>query len=41
MASRYAGKEDPRLESEIDEQIRDLVNLIDRKYVCTAEEPGR
>ncbi len=41
MASRYAGKENPRLESGIDKRIRDLVNFIDRKYVCTAEEPGR
>ena len=41
MASGYAGKENPGLESEIDERIRDLVNLIDRKYVCTAKEPGR
>ena len=41
MASGYAGKENPGLESEIDERIRDLMNLIDCKYICTDQEPGR
>lgn len=40
MAAGYAGKENLRLESEIDERIRDLINLIERKYICTKEEPG-
>ena len=41
MAAGYAGKENPRSESEIDERIRDLINLIERKYICTDREPGR
>ena len=41
MASGYAGKENPGLESEIDERIHDLIDLIDRKYICTDQEPGR
>ncbi len=41
MASGYAGKENPGLESEIDERIRDLVNLVDRKYIYTTGESGR
>ena len=41
MASGYAGKENPGLESEIDGRIRDLINLIDCKYICTDQEPGR
>ena len=41
MAAGYAGKENPRLECEIDERIHDLISLIERKYVCTHEEPGR
>ena len=41
MAAGYAGKENPHLESEIDERIHDLISLIERKYVCTEEEPGR
>ena len=40
MAAGYAGKENPRLENEIDERIRDLISLIERKYICTNEEPG-
>ena len=41
MAAGYAGKENPRLEYEIDERIHDLISLIERKYVCTHEEVGR
>ncbi len=41
MAAGYAGKENPRLESEIDERMHDLISLIERKYVCTDEEPGK
>ena len=41
MAAGYAGKENPGLEDEIDERIRDLVSLIERKYICTAREPGK
>ena len=40
MAAGYAGKENPRLESEIDERIGDLISLIERKYICTDKEPG-
>lgn len=35
MVAGYAGKENLRLESEIDERIHDLISLIERKYVCT------
>jgi hypothetical protein len=35
MAAEYAGKENPILEQSIDNQLQDLVNLIDRKYVST------
>ena len=41
MAAGYAGKENPGLESDIDERIRDLINLIERKYICTEKEPGK
>lgn len=41
MAAGYAGKENPRLESDIDERVHDLIDLIERKYICTDEEPGR
>ena len=41
MAAGYAGKENPLMESEIDERIRDLINLIERKYICTDKEPGK
>ena len=41
MAAAYAGKENPRLESDIDERIRDLISLIERKYIYTDEEPAR
>ena len=41
MAAGYAGKENPRLESEIDEHISAFISLVERKYVCTDEEPGR
>lgn len=41
LAAGYAGKDNPRFEAEIDERIQDLMNLIERKYVCTKEEPGR
>ena len=40
MAAGYAGKENPRLEDDIDERVRDLINLIERKYVCTEKAPG-
>lgn len=40
MAAGYAGKENPRLENDIDERIRDLIRLIERKYICTEKEPG-
>ncbi|KIX07159.1 uncharacterized protein Z518_01812 [Rhinocladiella mackenziei CBS 650.93] len=33
MAAGYSGKENPHLESDIDECILDLMNLINRKYV--------
>ncbi|KAF6229706.1 hypothetical protein HO173_011352 [Letharia columbiana] len=35
MVADYAGKENLRLESEIDERKHDLISLIERKYVCT------
>ena len=41
MAAGYAGKENPRMENVIDECMRDLISLIERKYVCTDTEPGR
>ena len=41
LAAGYAGKENPGMENEIDERIRDLISLIERKYVSTDEEPGR
>lgn len=41
MHAGYAGKENPQLETEIDERIRDLINLIERKYICTDKEPAR
>ena len=41
MAAGYSGKENPRLESDIDRRLRDLTDLIDRKYICTDKEPGR
>ena len=41
LAAGYAGKDNPRFETEIDERIHDLMSLIERKYVCTDEEPGR
>ena len=41
MAAGYSGKENPGMESEIDKRISELVSLIERKYVCTDEEPGR
>ena len=40
MAAGYSGKENPRLESDIDGRVRDLINLIERKYVCTEKTPG-
>ena len=40
MAAGYAGKENPRLENDIDERIRDLISLIERKYICTEKAPG-
>ncbi|KAF2731743.1 cytochrome P450 [Polyplosphaeria fusca] len=33
MASAYAGKENPRLEADIDEQVASFIDLIRRKYV--------
>ena len=39
MAAGYAGKENPRLEHDIDERIRDLISLIERKY-CTDNNSG-
>lgn len=41
MMAGYAGKENPRTESDIDVRIRDLISLIERKYVCTDNEPAR
>ena len=41
LAPSYAGKENPHLESDINERIRDLISLIERKYICTDKEPGR
>ncbi len=41
MAAGYAGKENPRLENDIDERIRELISLIERKYICTEKAPGR
>lgn len=41
MAAGYAGKENPRMEKEIGDRIRDLISLIERKYICTDQEPGR
>ena len=41
MAAGYAGKENPRLENDIDERVRDLIRLIESKYICTREEPGK
>ena len=40
MAAGYAGKENPRLENDIDERVRDLIDLIERKYICTEKTPG-
>ena len=40
MAAGYAGKENPRLEDDIDKRVRDLINLIERKYICTEKTPG-
>ena len=40
MAAGYAGKENPRLEDNIDERVRDLINLIERKYICTEKASG-
>lgn len=33
MASAYAGKENPTLESDVDEQLQNLVQLIRQKYI--------
>lgn len=41
MMAGYAGRENPRLESDIDERMRDLITLIEHKYVCTDKEPAR
>ena len=41
MAAGYGGKENPGIESEIDMRVNELISLIERKYVCTDEEPGR
>lgn len=41
MAAGYAGKENPHLESDIDERIQNLISLIERKYICTDKEPAR
>ena len=41
MAAGYAGKENPRMENDIDERISDLISLIERKYISTDKEPGR
>ena len=41
MAAGYGGKENPGMESEIDKRVDELISLIERKYVCTDEEPGR
>lgn len=41
MAAGYAGKENPHLESDIDNRVQDLINLIERKYICTDKEPAR
>ncbi|OCT52775.1 pisatin demethylase [Cladophialophora carrionii] len=38
MAAGYAGKENPTLEQGIDDCIAKLVDLIERKYISTAEE---
>ncbi|MCJ1362717.1 hypothetical protein MMC16_001823 [Acarospora aff. strigata] len=35
MAAGYAGKENPTLERSIDDQIRELVRLIERKYLSS------
>lgn len=35
MAAAYAGKENPMLEQDIDDCVRDLITLIDTKYVCS------
>ena len=40
MAAGYAGKENPHMENDIDERVRDLISLIERKYICTEKEPG-
>lgn len=32
---QYSGKENPGLETSIDDRIHDLVNLIERKYIST------
>ena len=40
MAAGYAGKENPRLEDDIDERVQDLIDLIERKYICTEKAPG-
>ena len=41
MAAGYGGKENPRLEGDIDDRIRDLISLIERKYIGSDKEPVR
>ena len=41
MAAGYGGKENLGIESEIDQRVNELISLIERKYVCTDEGPGR
>ena len=38
MVAGYAGKENPMLEQDIDDCVRDLIQLIDTKYVSTPSE---
>lgn len=38
MVAGYAGKENPTLEPDIDQCVLDLVDLIERKYISTADK---
>jgi hypothetical protein len=37
MAGAYAGKENPELEKDVDDQVTNWVNLIRTKYISTGE----
>lgn len=38
MVAGFAGKQNPALEPDIDQYVLDLVDLIERKYISTADK---